>query len=422
MKFKSFFLFSLILCLGLVLGSVSFCFADSIPSGVTLYDFVYSQLNSITFDSTPLLVNTLYTPSGNGNSFILESTSPYSNGYLKVLNSNNGIVNSIYLGSLNLNSNGQYFLGTRSDNLGACIVYLTSSNKYDYEFFTASQSTWVSLFGENFSLSSPLNYSSFSGSFNRGNALVIDLGVSNWTIPELTLSYDTNGTFLSPSGNWSSGTVWGFVSDYTNLSSLSLSHSINWIKDNANVLGQATKGHFSFNSIIPTNRYLVIINPTTYLVSDNNGVYRYYSPSPISFNLDSSFNGDFGLVPLYQVNNDSNISNSTSGSSISSGTVDSSSGAITWGTDDNISGGLNSNQPSITDDSSSLSSLLSNFFNRLKDIVSIPIESITNLVSLSSNFVSSLGSLFSWLPSQVQTLLISALTVIICVGVFKVFL
>lgn len=65
---------------------------------------------------------------------------------------------------------------------------------------------------------------------------------------------------------------------------------------------------------------------------------------------------------------------------------------------------------------------LSNFAKSVISLLEQPIEHIGDLIQAGTGFMSSLRGIYAWLPVDIQGLVISALTVVIGIGVFKVFL
>lgn len=65
---------------------------------------------------------------------------------------------------------------------------------------------------------------------------------------------------------------------------------------------------------------------------------------------------------------------------------------------------------------------LSKFVNDVLSLLQAPISHISQLIEAGSGFMNGLRGLYSWLPIEVQSHLISALTLVIVIGVFKVFL
>lgn len=84
-----------------------------------------------------------------------------------------------------------------------------------------------------------------------------------------------------------------------------------------------------------------------------------------------------------------------------------------------INGGGNLDSSSIIQD---IKNTLDRFVENFISFVSAPISHIQQLISAGSGFMSALQGMYAWLPAQIQGYLISALTIIIAIGVFKVFL
>lgn len=70
----------------------------------------------------------------------------------------------------------------------------------------------------------------------------------------------------------------------------------------------------------------------------------------------------------------------------------------------------------------SLNHSLSDFFNNVLEFLGKPVVYIQNLINAGSAFFSHLSGLWSWLPSEVSSLITSALVIMVSVAVFKVFL
>lgn len=69
-----------------------------------------------------------------------------------------------------------------------------------------------------------------------------------------------------------------------------------------------------------------------------------------------------------------------------------------------------------------LKNLLDGVVSSITSMFTSTHDAITRLVSLGSNFVSRLGSLYSWLPSDVYSALTAGIILVITIGVLKVFL
>lgn len=83
------------------------------------------------------------------------------------------------------------------------------------------------------------------------------------------------------------------------------------------------------------------------------------------------------------------------------------------------SGGGNSGQPPVDEDSSLLGTI-SRFVNDIKRLLSSAVEAINTLVNDGSSFMQSIGTMFTWLPAPITTLIIAGFTVLLVVGVLKV--
>lgn len=66
--------------------------------------------------------------------------------------------------------------------------------------------------------------------------------------------------------------------------------------------------------------------------------------------------------------------------------------------------------------------IIEDFVGQVLELLSAPVSHIQQLVSAGSDFMRTLSQLYTWLPPEVSSTLISALIVVVVIGVFKVFL
>lgn len=211
------------------------------------------------------------------------------------------------------------------------------------------------------------------------------------------------------------------------LSGMSL---VNWYKQaqGKNLLGQTKFAGYP-NDVNQSDNYIVIYNPTYRQVSSTGqgdisptitcNFSEFYDVKiyPLTESLTILGDTESTSIDGYQsyydgvATEDGDIVVSPSEPSMPSQPVIGGSGA------DTVIGSV-----SITDYLNQLQQTLSNFANNLINLIKAPISHIGQLINEGSNFMSALRGLYAWLPVDIQGIIISALTVVIAIGVFKVFL
>lgn len=261
-----------------------------------------------------------------------------------------------------------------------------------------------------------------------GNTLYIDYGASG---SSFDLSFDC--TFRDTAGALNSTFADTFYYCFANSipqTSSSFTPSVGTYitmyknMDSANVLGYTKVGYGSISGTT-TGQYLVIVNPLMYAQSTN--VYNTslkISGIPVgtsiyTYPVSSSISGDEVM---------STITSPVGGT----GTVSASGGAITTVSteDSNVSYTPNSGGNTVDDTShnyvndvvSSIDDTLSDFTSGVSNLLSAPIGHINQLISSGSNFFQHLSGLWSWLPSEVVATISGALSLVVTVAIFKVFL
>lgn len=270
----------------------------------------------------------------------------------------------------------------------------------------------------------------------RGYAAYIDFG-SDWS------SRSISGTFTSSfpqyssliSGDWD-GTdnrryFWtDSLPSNTNFTS-NVGNAIDWTKvPPYDLLQRSKNGIWFIQSNSPLNRYLVIVNPNQWRYGQNPTDDTINSPITVS-----DLSGSTGDVKFFALNqkfdSDGTLVSSTSdnASNNRTGTYDPDTGQ--WemtdsngNSADQVPGG-ESDTPvisSISDYIHNITNVLTNFANSVISLIQAPISHISELIDAGSDFMSSLRGMYAWLPVDIQGLIIAALTVVIGIGVFKVFL
>lgn len=207
--------------------------------------------------------------------------------------------------------------------------------------------------------------------------------------------------------------------------------AIDWTKvEPFDLLKRSKRGIWFIQSSTPQNRYLVIVNPNMWRYGQNASDDTLNRPITVH-----NLSGSAGEVKFYALNqtfdSEGTLVNSGSedGTNNINGVYDPNTGSFN---ETDLNGNIatqtpggNSDTPSInsvSDYIAQIGTILSNFANNLLSLIQKPISHIGTLIQGGSEFMSALRGLYSWLPVDIQAIIISALTVVIAIGVFKVFL
>lgn len=194
-----------------------------------------------------------------------------------------------------------------------------------------------------------------------------------------------------------------------NQSKNAVASSISWSGSNGQFLTFYNPVYYMDGSIqaATSSVYLTISGYSSVriypLQNDMSVVSGSYSSSPSDYedywDAEITDNGDGTGSIIYNPSQGSNLPSSPSSNQYNTGT---SSGIVEY--------------------IQQLSNTLNNFVSSVLDLLKAPISHIGQLIEAGSGFMGSLRGLYAWLPVDIQGLVISALTVIIGIGVFKVFL
>lgn len=269
----------------------------------------------------------------------------------------------------------------------------------------------------------------------RGYAAYIDFG-SDYASRTAKATFNSDFSRYSSlfSGDWDSvdNRRYAWASELPNNTNFSGSFGspIDWTKvDPFDVLGRSKRGVWFLNTT-PQSRYLVIVNPNLWSYGQNAAEDQINSPI-----LVHDLSGSTGEVKFYALNQrfDSqgtlvSSQNDNSNNNIN-GSYDPDTGNFNQtdfsGNSASQNPGGDSDTPviqSVGDYVNQIGQTLSNFANSLLDLLQKPISHITQLIDAGSGFMQGLRGMYSWMPVEIQNYLISALTLIIAIGVFKVFL
>lgn len=223
--------------------------------------------------------------------------------------------------------------------------------------------------------------------------------------------------------------------DFSPDQNLSRSQLIQWQALNANIQGSASNYSFSANDLVtvPSGACFVVSYPTlfgygsaypanatiTYTNSASlvGNVYVQYSGERPTFRLvaikslsEYSSDGQFSTYSVFKPS----IADDTlspSGVSDSGHTILEPSGSLP-------SGGGNAGQPPVDEDAGFLVTI-SNFLNDIKTLLSTGSHAVVELVTYGASFMSAIASMYNWLPATLTTLIITAFSVVLVIGVIK---
>lgn len=264
-----------------------------------------------------------------------------------------------------------------------------------------------------------------SFSLPAGNVMFLELSSSTSSI-DLFQEMGVLSSLFSTNGNWwMPYDSYGFSNSLPSSSDRLSGSSISWGKSgNTNFLGQTTSASYSLSFSNPSSQYLWIQH-----LSASQDQYEEFS-NPILIRASGILS--YKVYPL-----DSGII-SVDGQ-LSTGTIVGSGDSFTGSYDPDTQSWVTTNDstgqagaPSVGGDNIGSSALGSggktifNFLQKIADDLSTffrgAVGAVSTLVSSASDFFTSIGGLFSWLPSPVYSVLISALILAITIGVIKVFI
>lgn len=216
------------------------------------------------------------------------------------------------------------------------------------------------------------------------------------------------------------------------LSSMSF---IPWMKQaqGQDLLGRTKYAGYPKSNLLTSDNYIVIYNPASPSLSSkgfddgadelNPTITAHFTklvdyktfPLTLSYNIQTNeltSDSISGYSDYYDGSPDSNgnFTESPSNSSMPSEPV-------SGGT-----GGISDSSQSIIDYVRQIGNILSTFTHNLIELIQAPISHIGQIIDAGSGFMSALRGMYAWMPADIQGLVISALTVVIGIGVFKVFL
>lgn len=269
----------------------------------------------------------------------------------------------------------------------------------------------------------------------RGNVAYFKVSVAsdvNMTshMPTLNNLVQFGNNSLGPWGD--TGQRWGAASalpDSSTTFPLGSQVPLTWTKDSSqNILGQTKIGHAS--KACTTGQWYVFFNPGVSGLSAN-GMNDIAGASV-------DFTGYFSELIVFPLSERLDYSNPLGGTfesysddgyaSYFDGTIND-NGTVTWENQDGelsspAIGGQNAQYGDLSTEGliKRVQEYLANILNEIKSLFTFGYEAIQSLVDIMSDFVNVFQGLYSWLPQPVHAALISAVSVAVVIGVFKVFL
>lgn len=316
----------------------------------------------------------------------------------------------------------------------ANIIYFESSNTYlrPYDVgitYGSSFDTAVDIIGESVNFSVPSGYALVVGS-TSGDVEIIGRSYSiqnSWSFSTLELDspFRCNGSVqrVLALGNIRDG----FSPDLNGSSAI----LVPWSAINSNALGTASSYSFygEDDILLSSGSCFVITNPVYYGTGTlQNQIIRENAVDlNVNLQLQYSTRPSIRLVALESlVNITDNLFFSYY--SVFRPEVYDEIGTPSVDGDTTIevfpsapSGGGNSGQPPLDDDSTIIG-VIQRFTSRVRELFISVSSAIQTLFSSGSTFMQRLADIFSWIPEPVSVVLVSALIVVVVVGLFKIFL
>lgn len=199
---------------------------------------------------------------------------------------------------------------------------------------------------------------------------------------------------------------------------------INWLRNGKTTLAGITTQASSSISGSASGTYLCVVNPA-YYGGTANGPYEFLMNSTVSITVNGfvrvkifQLESTLGL-PADPTDHSQLIVNTAVNGTDYEGEVDEDTGNIIWtDNEEPVVGGGNLVTPSVSGFQSWLQGVLDSIVN----IFEPAHNAIQTLASAVSNFAGWLYALYIWLPSPVLSVLTSAITLAIIIGVVKVFI
>lgn len=248
-----------------------------------------------------------------------------------------------------------------------------------------------------------------------GNVAYIELP-SSGSIP---FSASTTSA-LDHSTPWTgSNQTWGFSSSLPNSSftlPLSGTSPFSWSGSGRNTIF-GTYRSWSYSANVSGSQYLVVCNPAFPTDTPENQAIN----GPITISVGSAL--QYKVYSLDTEWRNGALVGESSDTTFT-GNWDDTSG--TWTTTNDLTGEPDTPQAGgnniASESSKNINDWLQSIANSISGFFNGAIGAVTTLVSSASDFVRSISGLYSWLPSPVYSVLISALIIAITIGVIKVFI
>lgn len=269
---------------------------------------------------------------------------------------------------------------------------------------------------------SSVDFTQYSCSIPPGNALI----VSGSAISIRDLSVSASGFTWGATKNQ----AYGFLSSLpTNQNLLNiLTNRFDWVGQNPNIVGISSDFSASINDSTGSN-YFLIVNPSYGYFGGSSSAWSgmNYADNPtINVSFMNYNKSDVYMVSLSQETSLTDGGTTTYINPDKSITYDSSISGSAISFDDGNGGtpvnrGNDSDTPFINTDDD-VSNIIESLGRKIINLLSPGVSAIQNLVNSGSAFFTTLGNLFSWIPSEARSVITSGIIVVAIIGVLKVFL
>lgn len=346
-----------------------------------------------------------------------------SSGQTVLINTSSSSVSSLSLSASHASGNYYVLLDNSTDTPSSFCPVFNSLG----DFFSAV-SSYSPLVGENVSYSIPSGYALVVEP-SSGDVEIINRSYSisgSWSFPSLDYPdvHKTNGSIDRKLS--STYLVDGFSPDRVFGQFL-----IPWTPTNTNPSGVTSDYFFSDETDIVLSQFgetFVITNPVYYGYGDvNSSITRQNS-----VNIDVNFTIQYSSRPTLRLIAIESFQDLTNGQlhyySVFRPDVYDEVGTPSVDGDTTIevfpsapSDGGNHGQPPLDDDTT-LIGVIQRFTSRVRELFNSVSSAVQTLFSSGSTFMQRLADIFSWIPEPVSVVLVSALIIVVVVGLLKIFL
>lgn len=437
-----------------ILLATALCF--SIIGGIIFYMPVYATndeyfnvmpLNAISSLDTNTIKDQGYHLGKNGNNALQYYGTDLSDVYLIGVSTGNGYYNIYGVRDASLPLNGSYNSFAAVTNNSYNVVNFTSASVYDgFYYIQGRQTFWnndstQALFPYFSSIEDGItalkDYISGSSVISYENYVYIEPGYILFAVTEggtldLETTMPVNNSLSIVGVPWDSTSRIAFGVDRptsgTQYNTDNFGSRIDWKKapnGNSNFIGLQKEAVAHYEDLPSDGSFVAIMNPAYYgdsVVNPSvNGYIRAkFSNGGAYVKYSMKTNLTLGLGGIMEP-----VITSDNGWSDGAIAIPTTNGAIL----DNDYIYENTSKPAVSFDDGGQNSLedsnddvqgIGGLLNRIIKFLSSPIEHIQNLFNAGSTFFGFLSSLWSWIPPEISSVLVSAVIVLLVIGVIKV--